>query len=250
METRYTILPCKYHSESTSCVKTDLSTKITSRRITSSSDATLAPDSVWLSVPFGKLTFAAEGQENSSRYFSRVIHYPGGSASGVTIGRGYDMGNRTQTQVRRDLMASGLSEMHASQIARGAGLRGAEAGRFVREHKDFIPPIPLAAQHDLFTKITAPSYISDIRRIFNKPDVVEKYGRADWDTLPRGIQELVFDLRYRGDYTPETRKLLQASIVSGDSASFYELIRNEDYWLSRGVPASRVAARIAATFSA
>lgn len=207
------------------------------------------PNSKWLSVPFGNITFAAEGQENSSRYFSRVLHYPGGAASGVTIGRGYDLGNRSKLEISRDLVASGVDTTIAARIAQGAGLKGSAAASFVREYRNQIPPICQQAQYRLFTDVVAPSYVKDIVRIFNKPDVVAKYGNAHWDALPQEMQELVFDLRYRGDYTPETRKLLQSALVSADRDSFFSVIRDEGYWLQRGVPASRVAARIAATYA-
>jgi len=44
-------------------------------------------------VKKGQVTFDAEGTDiESSKYFSRVIHWPGNALSRVTIGRGYDMG--------------------------------------------------------------------------------------------------------------------------------------------------------------
>ena len=53
-----------------------------------------------LIVESGQVTFDAEGNDiESSRYFSRVIHWPGNTESGVTIGRGYDMGNRTKAKL-------------------------------------------------------------------------------------------------------------------------------------------------------
>ena len=45
-------------------------------------------------VPFGQITFDAEGQEQRGKYFSRSPHVPG-PASGITIGRGYDLGSRS-----------------------------------------------------------------------------------------------------------------------------------------------------------
>ena len=67
----------------------------------------------WLKVPYGQLTFDVEGNdiEDSSkaghRYFSRVVHWPGG-ASGVTIGRGYDFGQRPTPDT--DLSAACIEE--------------------------------------------------------------------------------------------------------------------------------------------
>ena len=45
----------------------------------------------------GRITFDAEGNNiPTSPFFSRVIHWPGNNLSVVTIGRGYDMGSRTE----------------------------------------------------------------------------------------------------------------------------------------------------------
>ena len=56
-------------------------------------------------------------------------------------------------------------------------------------------------QKALFEGVTTAETVADIQRIFSKPDVVQMYGAASWDSLPRAAQEIVFDLRYRGDYT-------------------------------------------------
>ena len=55
------------------------------------SDATSAPSNpipAKLRVAAGQVTFDAEGNDTpGSLYFSRVVHWPGNSKSGVTIGR-------------------------------------------------------------------------------------------------------------------------------------------------------------------
>ncbi|WP_261643639.1 hypothetical protein [Erwinia mallotivora] len=54
----------------------------------------------------GLLTFRAEGNNiRGSKFYSRKIHFPenmktcSGTLPGVTIGRGYDMGKRSESQV-------------------------------------------------------------------------------------------------------------------------------------------------------
>src|SRR5947209_4578175 len=84
-------------------------------------------------VARGQLTFDAEGQEGG-RYHSRKVHQPTG-ASGVTIGRGYDMKLRTPEQVTADLKTAGLDQKVAEQYAKGAGLTGKEAGDFIAKSK-------------------------------------------------------------------------------------------------------------------
>ncbi|MFP2488055.1 lysozyme family protein [Enterobacter ludwigii] len=51
----------------------------------------------WLKVDKGQVTFDAEGNDiTGNRYFSRRIHWPGNDLSGVTLGRGYDMGGEVK----------------------------------------------------------------------------------------------------------------------------------------------------------
>src|SRR5690606_15881110 len=54
----------------------------------------------------GGLTFDAEGTEGG-KYHSRVLHVPGPS-SGLTIGRGYDMGSKSAGEITTDLVAAGV----------------------------------------------------------------------------------------------------------------------------------------------
>ena len=92
-------------------------------------DASSDPGSPALVVGFGQGTFDAEGSEQPGPYFSRTIHWPGG-ASGVTIGRGYDMGSRTQAQVVRELISAGMDTCDAQRLSQAAGLRGQGAQLF------------------------------------------------------------------------------------------------------------------------
>lgn len=90
----------------------------------------------------GLLTFRGEGNNiRGDIYYSRMIHFPvnynacTGALSGVTIGRGYDLGGRSVSEVLSDLLFSGLSVEQAKKISRGAKLRGCQAAKFVKEKK-------------------------------------------------------------------------------------------------------------------
>ncbi|WP_250318501.1 hypothetical protein [Rosenbergiella gaditana] len=70
----------------------------------------------------GILTFRAEGNNISgSRYYSRKIHWPGIESrcnqygSGVTIGRGYDMKERSETQIIHHLTLAGIPTVKAKK---------------------------------------------------------------------------------------------------------------------------------------
>jgi hypothetical protein len=196
-----------------------------------------------LCVAFAQRTFDAEGLEQVGPFFSRTISWPKLGNSGVTIGRGYDMGFRTPQQVYRELTAAGMSEGAAQFLARGAGKRGRAAGQFVTAHKTEAPVMSLEVQKKLFESVVTPQMIGDIRRIFNKPDTVAAYGQLDWEELSPVAQEIVFDLRYRGDYTPRTRQVLQPALVSHDYTKLRAIINDTAYWSSLGVPAARIKER-------
>ena len=80
----------------------------------------------------GRLTFDAEGQEGGP-YDSRHLHVPT-SGSGVTIGRGYDMKQRSRTEIRDDLTAAGVEPTMAALISQAAGRAGPEAEEFIEEN--------------------------------------------------------------------------------------------------------------------
>lgn len=78
-----------------------------------------------LAVSRGQVTFDAEGNDvPKSPYFSRHVHWPGNAESGVTLGRGYDMGSRTEADVSRDLVRAGLDEPTAKKFAAGRTKEG------------------------------------------------------------------------------------------------------------------------------
>ena len=57
-------------------------------------------------------------------YFSRVLHWPGG-VSGVTLGRGYDMGSRSVGSILSTLRQAGLEEYKCVLCSKAAGFKGA-----------------------------------------------------------------------------------------------------------------------------
>ena len=86
----------------------------------------------YLKVSKGQVTFNSEGNNNKkSRFYSRKPHVPG-SWSGVTIGRGYDMGQKSKQQVIKDLTKAGVSKELAQKLAAGAKLKGRSAKEFLK----------------------------------------------------------------------------------------------------------------------
>jgi hypothetical protein len=79
----------------------------------------------------GSVTFDSEGTEGG-KYHSRKLHVPGPS-SGLTIGRGYDMGAKTAAQITTDLVAAGVELAMAQKLSGAATLRGENAKKFIKE---------------------------------------------------------------------------------------------------------------------
>jgi hypothetical protein len=186
----------------------------------------------------GRLTFDAEGQEGGP-WHSRRLHVPG-AASGLTLGRGYDMKNRTNAQIRNDLLAAGVDAAHAALIAQASGLTGDRAEDFIQDNdlEDF--EITPQAQLKLF-QIDYDWHASDARRLATKPDVTRRYGATDWDALHPAIRDVVIDLRFRGDYSPRCREILQSHIVANNLKTFSGQIGKKTNWPS--VPKDRFERR-------
>ena len=194
-------------------------------------------------VPFGQLTFDAEGLEKPGRYFSRRLHVPG-PWSGATIGRGYDMRERSRNEIVADLTAAGLAKRTAERLAQARGLKGQQA-------KDFISAKGLGAievaprQQKALFMLTYKELEGDVIRICTKADVVAKYGALTWEALDLAIRDVLVDLRYRGDYTGATREKVQSPAVKNSLGAFSRALSNEDYWVAqRGVPRDRFRRRL------
>lgn len=199
-------------------------------------------------VPRGQLTFDAEGQEcpdkarKCNKYHSRKPHVPD-NISGVTIGRGYDLKRRTPEKIKRDLMATGLTPEDAEVYAK-AGCKmistgscepqftGDKARKFISDNQDKLREITPEQQRKLF-EITYSEMEEDIKRISNNEK--DKYGAVDFETLNPKIKDVLVDLRFRGDYTPDSRKLIQKPVANNDFQAFKEAMGNE-YWVNKSTP--------------
>ncbi|MBD0845596.1 calcium-binding protein [Pectobacterium versatile] len=152
-----------------------------------------------LKVPQGQITFDGEGNDvPNSPFFSRVVHWPGNPESGVTLGRGYDMGKRTKGEVYSDMLRIGIGSEKASLIAKGAGPRliGAAAGLFVKEYRAKIGAITHQQQVALFNMVYG-GYIEIAKKRYAlySADVPD---RANWAELHPAIRDILVDLAYQG----------------------------------------------------
>jgi len=81
----------------------------------------------------GEVTWKSEGTEGG-KHHSRRLHVPTDS-SGLTLGRGYDMGKRSAADIVSDLTRAGVVLKDAQTLSGAAGLTGDEARQFIRDHK-------------------------------------------------------------------------------------------------------------------
>lgn len=153
-------------------------------------------DSGRLTVSSGQVTFNAEGNDTpTSLFFSRQIHWPKG-VSGVTIGRGYDMGHRSADKVISDLVLAGVPQAQALSMSRGKGLTGASAGRFVDQYKTECGVISREAQAKLF-ELIYPGYAATAKNVYlTKTSQFPE--RTEWDQLHPAIRDMVVDFVYQG----------------------------------------------------
>ena len=119
-------------------------------------------------------------------------HVPNSDKSGVTLGPGYDMGQRQAAAIIRDLTAAGVDETIARQIADAHGKTGAEARLWTARWHQNHPALVLTREQEkaLFYNVLVPEYSQRIRT-----HLQQKYNR-DWDTLSDTQKAMLFDVQY------------------------------------------------------
>ncbi|SDR76265.1 hypothetical protein [Pseudomonas oryzae] len=145
----------------------------------------------------GQITFDAEGNNiPSSPFFSRVIHWPGNELSGVTLGRGYDMGFRSDSEIYNHMKSAGLKHDQAAKIAQAHGKKGTVAQKFVKDYKTSIGEITTEQEIILFN-IIYPDYVERTVKNYNHWTASE-LGRTEWRALDQVIRDVLVDFVYQG----------------------------------------------------
>jgi hypothetical protein len=177
-------------------------------------DAAAAPAPETLSIKPGELTTLGEGSDAATKY----IHRPQTASSGVTLGKGYDIGSRTAANVITELTAAGMSTDQATKVSLGAGLTGSAADTWIAANKTDIGEIPSDVQYALLAtmledykakaKDAATNTTADSGNVNaaarEVKDGVEAgtyvMTEAQWDGLHPAMIELLTDLKYQGGY--------------------------------------------------
>lgn len=106
---------------------------------------------------------------------SNRLHWPGG-ASGVTLGPGYDMKERTAEVVESDLRGIGVSADSAKKASEGAGKRDDAAQKFATDHHNLINLTN--EQETKLLKLVVQSYEATVRTL-----VKVKLNQNQYDAL-------------------------------------------------------------------
>lgn len=184
------------------------------------------------------VTYRSEGSyDSTSPFFVLAPHQPTLS-SGVTIGLGYDLGFKKSDQVSKTFHLAGMPWEVTRQYLPAVGLRGQSARSFLSQNA--LPQLTVEQSDRLFA-LAYTDAAADVQRICLKEDVIRIYGRTNWSILDPRIRELLVDLRYRGDYTPHTRRFIQRAVVLNDVASLSRIMRNRALWAE--VPNERFLSR-------
>ncbi|WP_246545284.1 glycoside hydrolase family protein [Photorhabdus hainanensis] len=97
---------------------------------------------------------------------SNHLHWPRG-ASGVTLGPGYDMKERSQSSIKETMRNIGLDSDIAEKISKGAGLTNNDASNFARDNRNLVSLT--AEQETKLLKYIVPAYEDLVRRKIKVP---------------------------------------------------------------------------------
>ncbi len=190
-----------------------------------------------LRVSEGQITFDAEGvdyitavepfRQRNYPNFSRILQWPPKFASGVTLGRGYDMGNRSAGEIYSTLRQAGIEEYKAVICSKASHLKGREAGQFVKVYGPLVGEITHHQQIKLF-------YIAYKEKLDYGKGVYYRQSRhvpnaLPWNRVDEEIREVFIDTLYQGNVTASEMVKIMAS--NGSREQIISYLRN-DFMLS------------------
>lgn len=129
-------------------------------------------------------------------WFSRILHWPNSAESGVTLGRGYDMGGRSSGEIFATLRQAGIEEYKAVLAAKAAFLKGRSAAYFIKVYGPLFGEITHQQQIRLF-EIAIQTYIARAKRIFNKRKA-KTVSTISWETMRPQLRNIYIDSIYQG----------------------------------------------------
>ncbi|MDV5356699.1 hypothetical protein QM201_17645 [Enterobacter asburiae] len=144
--------------------------------------------------------------------------------SGLTLGRGYDMGNRSAGEILSTLMLGGIEEYKAQLCAKAAGLKNREADQFVKVYGPFVGEITHQQQIRLF-EIAYREKIEYGKGVYSRH--VEKLkivNAVQWNSLDKVIRDAFIDTLYQGNIT---RQMVKIMAQGGSRQQIIDYLRND-----------------------
>lgn len=126
---------------------------------------------------------------------SNKIHHPTGKVtdkSGVTLGPGYDMRHKSPEQIKKDLIAIGVSKDKANLLSSASGLTGQKALDFVKNNRKAIELSEL--QEKQLFNLLAPKYEEAAKKQYGL--LTKTKNKPKYDELPDEVKTLLFDYAY------------------------------------------------------
>ncbi|WP_342325354.1 peptidoglycan-binding protein [Kosakonia sp. BYX6] len=188
-----------------------------------------------LQVSIGQMTFDAEGsdyitavapfRQNSYPFFSRILHWPEVGGSGVTLGRGYDMGSRSSGEILSTLRQAGIEEYKAQLCAKAAGLKNREASQFVGVYGPFVGEITHQQQIRLF-EISYREKIEYSKGVYSRQvRRLRIINALAWNSLDPAIRDSFIDTLFQGNIT--ARKMVKIMAEGGGRQEVIDYLRSD-----------------------
>lgn len=162
------------------------------------------------------LTYSNEISANSTK-----LHHPKNSNnSGVTIGAGYDMKHRTESEIVKDLTAVGVDKATATAMSKGAGLSGTKAKTFATNNSSYS--ITEEQQKKLFNRIIT-TYETKAKKDYKS--IMKDVSKAPaFGDLPDTVQTLLVDYSYNAGVS-KFPKFFKALVKGDKTNAIKEYIR-------------------------
>jgi RHS repeat-associated protein len=206
----------------------------------------------FLNVPWFQSTFEFEGKDipsnknTYSRIPKKLVDKKGNAIgdSGVTLGRGFDLGRKNPATIKKLMTRIGLSSSQVNTLVGAVGHHGADHVTYFDAHKEALTAIELTREQQYLLYMYA---IKD-RADDAKTDRYEKDMKGNdgfaWEDLDEKIRMLMTDLNYRGDLTDANRTKLKDSVSKNDLKEVCTVISDQKYWVGiRRVPQARFEER-------
>lgn len=159
---------------------------------------------------------------------SNRLHWPRG-ASGVTLGAGYDMKERSAASVVADMQAIGLQPSIAQQISKAAGLANQAAAEFAEHYKTLVK---LSRMQEMqLLRHVVPRYESLVKRMINIDLLQHEFDAlVSFAYNPGGHFRTVAHQLNQG-HVADAMKTIR-SVVTSKGVVFRGLVRRRDHEVS------------------